>query len=460
MRKVLLINTPDDKKPINRDMAGGLGFDRGRTTILPPLDLLSYATFLEQKGYPVVLFDAQVESSASEQIKQLVTLFKPEVVILTISLPSLDHDIVFANWLQEILPSNCYIVFKTSIRHPPIVEKILRESDCAYCIIGECDLIIDQILMLHTSQGTARIVGGKYKEEQESLLYDLDLLPDLNRKFLKNEKYCYSTLGAKTTTMQTSRGCPFRCSYYCPYPLVQGSVWRFMSAPRIIREIQTIVQEEKITNIFFRDATFTLNKKRIQELCELIIERSLKFSWWCETRVDCLDVDLVNIMREAGCVGMNIGVETGDENLRTVRAKQGVTLSEIARLTHHCRRIGVRLRFLLMIGLPGETKQTLYETFKLVAQSQPDYIGLTTATPYPGTPFYTEALEKNWIKNPNISTFGGHGYNTQIDPLSPEDLKFAMEKIHAVYRFSQETDASVETCKGALQNEFLNWIKQ
>ncbi|OHB98736.1 MAG: hypothetical protein A2W74_08140 [Planctomycetes bacterium RIFCSPLOWO2_12_38_17] len=459
MIKVLLVNTPDDKKPVNRDMAGGLGFDRSKTTVLPPMDLLNYATFLEQKGYSVVLFDSQVESPAQEQIERIANQFKPNVTILTASLPSVDNDISFAKWLKGILPFSSQIIFKIGTRFRPIVEKILRSSGCTYCIIGECDLVIDQILTGHTMEGTARLLNDEYHEQQETLLKDISQLPIPNRKLLNNDAYRYPALGDKTTTMQTSRGCSFSCSYYCPYPLVQGKTWRAMNASRVVSEIETIIRENKIENILFRDATFTLDKKRTQEICHLIIEKSLSFSWWCETRIDCLGIDLIDIMKKAGCVGMNIGVETGDEALLAERAKQGVTLSKIIQLTQHCKKVDIKLRVLLMMGLPGETKQTLYKTFKLVEQVRPDYIGLTTVTPYPGTPFYEDALKNHWIKTFDINTFGGHGYNTQIDPLTSEDLKFAMDKIHMAYRFGLEDSATTKAGKDKLQKEFLEWVE-
>lgn len=457
-KKILLINTPDDEKPINRDMAGGLGFDRSTTTILPPLDLLSYATYLDQKGYSVRLFDAQVEMSNKEHINGVISQFQPDIVIVTLSLPSLDKDIEFAKWLKVELSYNCEIVLKTGIRHQPTLEKMLRESGCSYCIIGECDLSIEQILKGETLKGTARLYNGRYKEEDDILLKDLNLLPELNRKFLKNERYCYPTLGPKTTTMQTSRGCPFSCSYYCPYPLVQGKSWRAMSALRIVQEIKTIVYEEQITNILFRDATFTLDNERIKELCRLIMEQSLKVSWWCETRVDRLDADLLDMMKAAGCVGLNVGVETGDEGLLEKKAKAGMSVSDIVNLTRHCKDIGVRIRFLLMLGLPGETKQSLYATFRLVDELCPDFIGLTTVTPYPGTPFYAEAIENNWITNPDINTFGGHGYNVEIAPLTSGDYKFAMNRIHAIHSVDKDKDASGKALKQQIRDSFLKWL--
>ena len=455
--RVFLLNSPDDENPISRDMAGGLGFDRSKRTILPPLDLLSYATYLDLKGFSVALLDTQVESLSLEQIRQKVCQFHPEAVILTVSLPSIDTDILFAKSLRSQLPSDCRVVLKTGIRHPRILEKILRDSDCAYCITGECDLTIDQILTEKTCRGTSRILNDWFYEEKEPLLEDLDQLPVLNREFLKNEKYCYPRLGFKTTTMQTSRGCPFKCSYYCPYPLVQGKKWRAMTAPRILRELETMIEEQQIRNVFFRDATFTLNKSRIRDLCRLILSSSLNIAWWCETRVDCLDKELLDLMQEAGCAGMNIGIETGDESLMADLAKQGLGLADVVSLTEYCKKIGIKLHFLLMLGLPGETKRSLFETFKLVDQMEPESIGTTTVTPYPGTQLYADAIKNNWIVNPDLNSFGGHGYNMQINPLTSDDLKFAMERIHEICRIKQTRDKSSMIRREKLYNEFFNW---
>jgi radical SAM superfamily enzyme YgiQ (UPF0313 family) len=311
VNRVFLVNTPEEKC-ISRDMAGGLGFDRSVRNVLPPLDLLAYATLLHAKGYIVEMLDSQVEDLSAEEILAEITDFFPDAVILTVSLPTLDSDIEYVQTLKRRLPERVQVIVRTAIRFAPVLQQILQESQCDFCITGECDLTLPGLLEGHTQEGTVRLLEGVYCETSETLLRELDGLPMLNRKYLKNDKYCYSRLGSKITTLQTSRGCPFSCGYYCPYPLVQGKKWRAMSASRVFREMAEIVRKYGIRDILFRDATFTLQRERAIDICELVIASGLEVTWWCETRVDCLDEGLLETMKAAGCKGINVGIETGD----------------------------------------------------------------------------------------------------------------------------------------------------
>ncbi|MBC8413045.1 MAG: radical SAM protein [Nitrospira sp.] len=448
-----MLNTPDPDRPVNRDMAGGLGFDRSKSSLLPPLDLLNYAAVLKRKSHDVILIDGQAGRFSNDALKTVIAEQRPDVLVFTASLPTVDNDIAYAQAIREILPANSRLVCKTAVRLQPVVEKILLESGCDFCIIGECDLVIDEILKRTERMGTAEILNGQYTIEDEILLEDLDSLPVVDRSLLHNSDYSYFPFGTSVTTMQTSRGCPFPCGYYCPYPLVQGERWRSMSAERIYTELFHIINCDKINHVFFRDATFTYNQERIRELCHLIIKNNLQVFWWCETRVNVLSTELLSLMRDAGCRGLNIGVETGNEELLSRSAKQGITLDSVRKISEYCRNNDIILRFLLMIGLPGESRESLYHTFQLVKSTRPDYIGVTTVTPYPGTLFYEDAVKNNWIKNSDINTFGGHGYNVEIGSMKSDDLEFAMKKIYEVHRAITKDEGDARM----IEDEFLKW---
>ena len=456
INRVVLINTPEEKQ-ISRDMAGGLGFDRSSRTVLPPLDLLSYATVLKAEGRYVELIDSQVEDISAQQLVDRIVDCRPDAVILTLSLPTLDSDVRFAQGLRGCLPDNCLIVFKTGIRFLPVLQEVLKESLCDFCITGECDLSITGILERNDRRGTVRIDNDVVIETPEDRLQNLDELPLPDRTLLQNERYAYNRLGTNITTMQTSRGCPYSCDYYCPYPLVQGKKWRAMSVQRILAEIRDGVLNHAITGILFRDATFTLDRERIHSLCDELIANGPDFSWWCETRVDCLDETLLKSMQRAGCKGINIGIETGDKKLMAELAKKGLTPDRIVELTEFCKTIGIELHYLLMVGLPGESRETLYETFRLVDRMQPDSIGITTVTPYPGTRLYEDAVKNGWIIRPDVNSFSGHGYNLQTGELQPDDLRFAVDTIYAVSKLKDMLPEQADHRRQELYDVFESW---
>ena len=238
--------------------------------------------------------------------------------------------------------------------------------------------------------------------------------------------------------MQTSRGCPYPCSYYCPYPLVQGKSWRSRSPAHVVREIEDIARNYRIDKILFRDATFTLDKERVRNICGLIAEKKINISWWCETRVDCLDYELMRLMKEAGCRGMNIGVETGDPELMRKQAKAGLTIEKLNLIIKAARELKLKLHLLLMIGLPQETKGSLYKTYKLIRDLRPESIGVCIVTPYPGTALYEQARQKGWIESEDWTRFGGHYPVMHTDNFSAKDLSRAHRMIMYGFNLSKK----------------------
>jgi len=448
--KVLLINLPAKGHPVVRDMAGGLGFDGGSTVVLPPLDLAYMAATLLNKGHKVRIIDSDVENYPNEEIYQVIRKYESEVIIATVSLPSIYSDCLFLRGIREY--TSAKVIAKTNISYPPILKILLERSSADICIYGESDLNIEEIILDKERNGTAYFKDNEFIIEENNIIQNLDNLPLPARQLLPNEKYRYILLGSRTTSIQTSRGCPYPCSYYCPYPLVQGKIWRARSPEHVIREIEDIVKNYNIQKILFRDATFTLDKERADKICELILKNRLKISWWCETRVDCLDSKLMERMKMAGCLGMNIGVETGDPEVMETQAKIGMTLDKLKVIKKTAQELGLRLHFLLMIGLPKETKRSLYETYKLVRDLKPESVGICIITPYPGTPLHTEAKQKGWIETENWSKFGGHFPVMHTDNLSSQDLTKAQQMIlKGLYALREDSP------KGWLKSRFLNF---
>jgi radical SAM superfamily enzyme YgiQ (UPF0313 family) len=162
-------------------------------------------------------------------------------------------------------------------------------------------------------------------------------------------------------------------------------------------------------------------------------------------------------MYRAGCKGINIGIETGDKTLMAELAKKGLTPDRIVELTGFCKDLGIELHYLLMVGLPGESRDTLYETFKLVDRMQPESIGITTVTPYPGTRLFEDAVKNGWIIRPDVNSFSGHGYNMQIGDLRPDDLKFAVDTIISVSQLDNLPPEEMYWKRQELYRVFESW---
>lgn len=433
--RIILVNPPSTV-PMVRDMAGGLGFTSSSpASSLPPLEFAWMAATLQGKGHEVKIIDPDVCGYGLAAVYEDLAEYKPEAVVCAVSLPTLSKDCSFLAGIRKYCAGR--IIAKTSISYQPVLKEILQKSAADICVHGECELNIGELILGSSRSGAAWLENGEITSGGDSIIQDLDALPLPARGLLSNDKYAYPLLGIGTTTMQTSRGCPFPCAYYCAYPLVQGKKWRSRSPGHVLREIEDIVHNHKISRILFRDATFTMDNERTLAICDLIIARKIKIQWWCETRVDCLDEELMRRMRAAGCEGINIGVESGDTEVMENQAKIGMTMGKLKFIRETGRALGLKLHFLLMVGLPKETRRSIYETYKLVMRLKPESLGVTVVTPYPGTPFYFEAKAKGFLETEDWTEFGGHAPVMHTENLSSAELAGARDLLCAGAGFAR-----------------------
>jgi radical SAM superfamily enzyme YgiQ (UPF0313 family) len=456
--KVLLVNPPTGKKSVVRDMMGGVGFNGGRGVVLPPIDLATMAATLESNGVRVGIYDANVVEPVLDPVQQYVQPQAADTVIVNISLPSLASDILF---LKELKAKHAgQLIAKTGITFEPILQEVLRQTSVDFCIVGECETSIHEILSGCESAGTVRMDGGRIAWGEKKLIPDLDTLPLPARHLLENDKYGYSLLGPRSTSMQTSRGCVFPCAYYCPYPLVQGRTYRARTPRHVMEEIHQIVYRHKIQRILFRDAVFSLNADRTLEICERIRQDQIPVEWWCETRINCLSQELLCAMKKAGCRGINIGVETGDPQVLASQAKVGVTLDNLRTVRAICGQLGIRLHFLLMVGLPGETRKSIYQTYTLIREMKPESIGVTYITPYPGTPLFFEAREKGWIMTEDWSCYGSDQPVMRTDHLDVQDLIDARGMVCQGFEYVRTRTLKSRWMGALLNRRFQKWATQ
>jgi GT2 family glycosyltransferase/radical SAM superfamily enzyme YgiQ (UPF0313 family)/Flp pilus assembly protein TadD len=428
---IALINSPSlSERPVSRSMAGGLGFDGNETMILPPLELAVMAATLRQDGETVELIDADPLRLSATDVYARLGERTWDLLLATVSLPTLQQDATFLAGLRR-RHGGATIVAKTLIRDHAILRHLLEISTADFVIHGEADLTITDIVHGRSRSGTAWLEpqspGPPFsivRFEEGEPVKDLNVLPFPARDLLPNDRYVYPLLGAPVATLQTSRGCPFPCGYYCPYPLVEGVKWRAQTPERIFAELKDVVERQGITKIYFRDATFTLNQERVAKLCDFIATTEWNLEWVCETRIDCLGDALLEKMRRSGCVGLLVGVETGDERVMHLpEGKKGMTVPKLARVREKTRQLGIRLHFLLIVGLPQETRESLVATYDLIQRYKPDTIGVTIITPYPGTPLHEQGLREGWIDSHDWKDYGGH----QVPMHTPNLMKEEME---------------------------------
>ena len=254
---------------------------------------------------------------------------------------------------------------------------------------------------------------------------ELDKLPFPKWDLFPIDKYVYYPLLNKrpVSVIQSTRGCPYGCGY-CAYPVNQGLKWRARSAKSVVDEIEKDVKEYGFKGIFFRDPLFTLDKRRIEEMCNLIKERNIKFTFCFETRPELLTTDLLDKLYEAGCRAINFGIEDVHPEILKKILRKPTDLKKVEEVIGHAEKIGIRTTCFFIIGLPGSTKKTIEETIAFSKKLNPSHADYKIATPFPGTYLHKLASENNWIVKEGYDLIGGYSASMQIsDELSPEYLE-------------------------------------
>jgi radical SAM superfamily enzyme YgiQ (UPF0313 family) len=251
-------------------------------------------------------------------------------------------------------------------------------------VIGEAE---NNILDVVEGKNTERIVRGK-------IVRNLDLLPSQPWDLFIHKGYDWTAFDCETPvyTLNTSRGCPFRCSF-CSVNAFFGRTYRCMSAEIVVDKIQFLQKHYGLRTAYFREDNFTFSKKRTVNFCELLLKKNMKIGWICETRADSLmDPEVVALMYRAGCKRLYIGVESGSPKMLELFNKgETVEMMETAIRSAHKNHIKVYASF--VVGVPGETDIDIQLTHEFVDRVKPDYTGYNVYIGLPGSAMYNQIVD-------------------------------------------------------------------
>ncbi len=454
--KTVLLNTPAAGMKLSRDMAGGLGFVHESDDRFQPLDLLWLAARLENVGWPVEVIDGNLMEFTVGELLFYLARTHVDAIVADVNLPTFEADLVFLKTLKEA--SRVRVIAKTVLSQGGFIERLLLEAGVDLVLLGECDLTIERVISGDDVRGTARLVDGHVEVTPEEKLEDLDQLPIPARHFLPKEGYSYSLLPKDGfTTIQTSRGCPYSCGYYCPYPMTQGKAWRARSAAHVVKEIEACVAAG-YRHFLMRDATFTLDRKRTLDICREISARGLPITFWCETRINCLDAEVLEAMAKAGCKGINFGLESGDDEILRSGAKSGVDVKKIRSILAETDRHGIISHLLVVVGLPQETRRSIMGTYLLLGELPARTLGVTGITPFPGTQLWKDAEAKGWVKSREWSLYGGNQAVMSTDHLTQADIRFAAEMLFTYFNLTRPGQGTAEAIE-AHRVRMREWVE-
>ena len=248
------------------------------------------------------------------------------------------------------------------------------------------------------------------------MIEDLDDLPWDGRESLMDlDKYDLAGLGA----IMSARGCPFPCTY-CASKRIWTRKARFRSPEHVVGEIRYAMEKYGVKQVQFCDDTFTVNKKRVTRICELLDELGGKVRWSCTTRADCMDASLAVRLHRSGCTDASIGVESGSPRILD-RIRKSETREDIAKGCRYLQEAGIQFIAFIMIGFPTETEGEAWETLRFAESLGADSLCGSVVTPYPGTELYDWAAEEGRLpENENWSTFYHQSTGMGLWDIQPE----------------------------------------
>jgi len=401
----------------------------------PPLGLAYIAAILRNQDHTVRIIDMNIETKSLEELEKICEKEQPDIVGISSTTITYNTSINILKRIKSVIPSVIRIVGGPHASILP--QEFVDYSD--FVVVGEGEYtMLELVKTLENSEDPSNIEGLVFKKDGKivktgprPLITGLDNLPFPARDLLHMEAY-NDNKGA----ILTSRGCPFNC-IFCNSHLIFGKKFRARNPKNVVDEIEYLVKKYNVHVIRVLDDMFTLNRKRVIEICNEILSRGLNIGWELTngTRVDKVDKELLEKMHEAGCYRIYYGIESGSEKVLKMLRK-GIKLDQVRRVVKWTKEIGIEVGGFFMIGGPGETIETLKETEKFIDELNLDYVHLSIATPYPRTDFWNWVLKNGRFVTNDYSKFEKE-FVFETPDFSWEQRMKIFEYLHEKYYFDK-----------------------
>lgn len=347
-----------------------------------PLGILNFATYLRYRNYDAEIFDlASFNISNEAQIVRLLRTIKSQIVGVSVTTPQ-----------SRFLP-----LFSVAFRDRNLVaggphasvapEDLVAFNFNVIAGEGDSDEVID------------RVMESKYYMMVSEPVKELDYLPFPDRSLLKGYK--------GPIPVMAHRGCPYHCTFCSK--ILDGKM-RMRSPENVVAELEELSRKYPDKNeIIFYDETFTLDYDWTTKLCELILNKNIKKNLRCSTRADRVEPDLLTLMKRAGFTEICVGVESGSQKILDVLNKR-IKVSQNTLARKIASEVGLKFKAYIMLGCPGETRETMEETKQWLIDNRPDEIGLYLFHPMPGSDIWEhpEKYDIKFSKDYDSSYYGGH----------------------------------------------------
>lgn len=428
---------------------GLFGHFAKRNSTWPPLNLALLGAIIEEAGHEAIIIDGEAEGLKREKLAERAVALKPDIVGLTCYSPFFHLSADVAESVKKLNPS---VPIMVGGPHITIMKEKAFLPQFDYAFTGETERSLPQFLDFYANGGdTSQVKGIVLRKNGEVVstgeaqwvterstkgtdvghFYPLDEFPLPARHLLPMKKYRLGTMHGRShfTSIQTFRGCPWECIFCCSDKLKTTRV--IMKSPKVVVEEMRQVREKWpfITHFYIVDDVLTLWPKHVTEICDRINGEPLlkgKITFEGSTRANLVTDDLIKYMAQTGLIRLSFGLETIDPKMRVTMQKK-VPMEAYPAANKICNKYGVEALNSLMIGLPGETRDTIKATLKWVREQRDiKQANLAIAIPYPGTEFHEMAVTGQYgvkLLSEDFSQYLRYGSAvTKVGELTSQDL--------------------------------------
>ncbi len=425
---------------------------------LPPMGLGYLASVVEKMGIEVEILDALMlgwdnEEEVNENIvrvglsdrdiREQILEYNPDLIGINCQF-SRQYKIyhhIFS--LVKKIKANCITVAGGA--HATVCpEDVLGDPCCDFLLIGEAeDSFNDLLCKLIEEKDITSVDGLGWKANGDILINgkkkwitDLDTIRFPAYHIMKLDKYfgLKSSHGTRHKNrfcpIVTSRGCPAKCTF-CSAHRVWGKKYRLRSVDNVLEEMKLLKDRYDIEELMFEDDNVTANPKRAMKLFSRMVEEKLNFIWDTPNGVGIwsLENNLIDIMKQSGCIKLNFPVESGSQHVLSNIIKKPLKLSKVRSLVEYCRKINLEYGMFLVIGMPGETIEDMWKSFLFAADCGCYNPHISVATPYPGTELFEICSKNQYIlKNFHLDDLFIRSFCITTQDWNGEDLKMILTK--------------------------------
>ncbi len=417
---------------------------KGLKHYIPPLGILYIASCIRERGPHVKVFDMQVElegkTPSDETVKELLKDENPDFVGIGATIINWDAAVHTMELMHHLFPRAKIFVGGPHIT--ALGTKALEKAPLIdFVINGEGEEVAPNLLResVNDVPEYSRIRGLIYKTNENEytitgynmFLRELNALPFPAWDLVKLDHYALSPLmqfqPGRSVNMISSRGCVFSC-IFCDHG-VRGSGWRARSPENVVAEFKYL-KSLGVRNVWLVDDLFTVNRKRVQDICKLMVDEKLDMSWSCQARVDCVDELTLQSMKDAGCKLISYGVESGNERVLKI-IKKKLDMNKARETIALTKKVGIESRCFFMMGFPTETKEEIEDTLKFALELNPTFITYSISTPLPNTELWDMLQGKmdydTWSQ---FNSFGSDKLVYVPDGITQEELTALWKKAH------------------------------